>query len=299
MKTTVFLTVLGPTPGLGIAIGVLGGIGSLLLLLTWVAPTKEKRPTTRVVRLRVLLAEAGLAAVPSWVFLGVCAAASLLGTGIGLTITGAPPVAVIFALVGAWLPVAAVRTRKRRRRRDLREIWPDVVDTILSGIRAGMSLPETLIALGENGPEAARPDFAFFAQEFRTSGRFEQALLALKERFSDPVADRIIEALRLAHRVGGNDLGQLLRNLSRILRADLRTRGELEARQAITVNGARLAVAAPWVVLVLIASRPEAGAAYSTPTGAAVIAGGAVACALAYPFMLRLGRLPEDERTLG
>jgi tight adherence protein B len=43
-----------------------------------------------------------------------------------------------------------------------------------------------------------------------------------------------------------------LRALSGYLREDLRTRGELESRQAWTVNAARLAVAAPWVVLLLM-----------------------------------------------
>ena len=120
----------------------------------------------------------------------------------------------------------------------------------------------------------------------------------LKARFADPVADRIVEALRLAHEVGGGELGTLLRSLSRMLREDLRTRGELEARQSWTVNGARVAVAAPWLILALLATRPQAAAAYATSSGALVLAVGAVASILAYRLMLRLGRLPEEERVL-
>ena len=37
-----------------------------------------------------------------------------------------------------------------------------------------------------------------------------------------------------------------------MLREDLRTRGELRARQSWTVNGARVAVCAPWLVLALL-----------------------------------------------
>ena len=120
----------------------------------------------------------------------------------------------------------------------------------------------------------------------------------LKARFADPVADRIVEALRLAHEVGGSELGVLLRSLSHMLREDLRTRGELEARQSWTVNGARVAVAAPWLVLALLSTRPQAAAAYATSTGALILAVGAVASVLAYRLMLRLGRLPEEERVL-
>ena len=49
--------------------------------------------------------------------------------------------------------------------------------------------------------------------------------------------------------------------MSQFMRQDLRTRGELEARQSWTVNGARLAAAAPWVVLALLSSRPETASA--------------------------------------
>ena len=69
----------------------------------------------------------------------------------------------------------------------------------------------------------------------------------------------------MAREVGGTDLGRLLRTLSAFLREDARTRAELETRQGWTVNAARLAVAAPWIVL---AAAVAAAARRSTPTTA-------------------------------
>jgi len=112
------------------------------------------------------------------------------------------------------------------------------------------------------------------------------------------VADRIVEALRLTRDVGGNDLGRLLRTLAQFLREDLRTRGELEARQSWTVAGARLAVAAPWVVLAMLSTRPGTAEAFNTAVGAVVLAFGAIASLVAYRLMLRIGRLPEEARVL-
>ena len=83
-----------------------------------------------------------------------------------------------------------------------------------------------------------------------------------------------------------------------MLREDMRTRGELEARQSWTVNGAKVAVAAPWLVLALLSTRPQAAAAYATTTGAVILLVGAVVSVIAYRLMLRLGRLPEEERML-
>ena len=65
-----------------------------------------------------------------------------------------------------------------------------------------------------------------------------------------------------------------------------------------TVNAARLAVAAPWLVLAMLATRPDSMRAYATPTGGLVLLIGTGLSLLAYRLMTVLGRLPEDERVL-
>ena len=182
--------------------------------------------------------------------------------------------------------------------RCLRDVWPEAVDNLTSAVRAGLSLPEALAQLGDRGPIELRPAFRTFAEDYRATGRFVDCLDRLKDRLADPVADRIVEALRLAREVGGSDLGRLLRTLSTFLREDARTRGELETRQCWTVNAARLAVAAPWIVLALLATRPEAVAAYDRRSGALVLGLGGLVSVVAYRVMVRVGRLPEEKRVL-
>jgi tight adherence protein B len=172
------------------------------------------------------------------------------------------------------------------------------VDNLTSAVRAGLSLPEALGQLSVRGPLELRPDFSAFAEDYRATGHFFDCLDLLKDRLADPVADRLVEALRIAREVGGSDLGRLLRTLSVFLREDARTRAELETRQSWTVNGARLAVAAPWIVLALLATRPQAVQAYDRPAGALVLAVGAASSLVAYRVMVRIGRLPEEQRVL-
>lgn len=57
-------------------------------------------------------------------------------------------------------------------------------------------------------------------------------------------------------------------------------------------------MAAPWIVLGMLSLRPEAVAAYDTATGAFVLAAGGGICLIAYRLMVRIGRLPEEERVL-
>ncbi|MCT2149515.1 type II secretion system F family protein [Dermabacter vaginalis] len=197
-----------------------------------------------------------------------------------------------------FLPAWALRTLARRRQENLREVWPEVIDLVGSAVRAGLSLPESLAQLAERGPEQLRSPFGEFAREYHATGDFSYSLDRLKERLSDPVADRIIEALRITRDVGGTDLGTLLRTLSSFLREDARVRSELEARQSWTVNGAKLALIAPWVVLGLMILRPEAAEAYDTAAGGMLIIVGAAVSFFAYRLMLTFARLPQDERVL-
>jgi tight adherence protein B len=194
--------------------------------------------------------------------------------------------------------VASCADRARQRRVELRELWPEVVDNIASAIRAGMSLPEALAQVGVRGPVQLRRPFQRFGEDYRATGRFAQSLDRLKASLADPTGDRIVESLRLAREVGGTDLGRLLRTLSGFLREDARTRAELESRQSWTVNAARLAVAAPWIMLALLSLRPDAVEAYNTGAGVVVLAVGGALCLAAYRLMLRLGRLPDEERVL-
>ncbi len=217
---------------------------------------------------------------------------------LGLAITRVPAVSLAFALMAAWAPLAVIRARARQKRSRLREVWPDAVDHIASGVRAGLALPEALIQLGTRGPAELRPAFESFGHDYRASGKFAESLDRLKQRMADPVADRLIESLRLAREVGGSDLGRVLRTLSTFLREDARSRAELEARQSWTVNAARLAMVAPWIVLLLMATRGTALQAYREPTGVLILMVGAVLSVLAFQIMIRIGRLPEEQRVL-
>ena len=282
---------------MGAVAGLLAGLGLVLVRLALTTPPPQWR-SERSRRLGDLLVQAGAGGTSPAAFLAGTAVLGLVVALVFLGVSKAWTIAVAFGVLATGLPYLLLSGRARARRTRLREAWPEAVDTLVSGVRAGMSLPEALGALAERGPEAVRAPFAAFAADYAATARFGVSLDRLKDRFADPVADRIIEALRLAQEVGGAELGALLRALSRMLREDLRTRGELRARQSWTVNGARVAVCAPWLVLALLSTRPQAAQAYATTAGGLVLLVGALASAIAYRLMLRLGRLPEEERVL-
>ena len=283
---------------MGSLIGLAGGIGFALVWLARIDPRTERRSRVRFDPLSPLLVSAGVTRIGAQSLLFLCLVTGLIAAGSGLALTEVPTVAVLFGVAGGWAPIAALRSRAARRIREHAEVWPDAVDNLASAIRAGLSLPESLIQLGERGPEQLRPSFRQFGRDYRATGRFDESLDMLKVRLADPVADRVIEGLRIAREVGGGDVGRMLRSLASFLRDDLRTRGELESRQSWTVNGARLAVAAPWLVLLAMSGQSDGLQPFASRDGAIVLGGGAAACLLAFRSMLRIGRLPGERRVL-
>ena len=285
---------------MGALLGLMLGVG---LLLIWRsgsrAPVRnESTSPDWIARRTDLLRQAGVDGIGSTQLLGAQLLCTVLAGLLVLALTSTITVAASFAAFAFFAPTMVLQRMRRRRQVALRELWPEAVDNLASAVRAGMSLPEGLSALALRGPEPLRPAFARFSAAYRASGRFGECLDLLKDDLADPVGDRVCETMRVAREVGGSDLGTVLRTLSELLRSDARTRAELETRQGWVVNAARLAVAAPWLVLLLLGTQSTTLRAYNSTGGAVLLAVGAGVCVVAYRIMLRIGKLPEEQRVL-
>ena len=283
---------------MGALVGLGLGVGLLLIWSAFFLPRQPPRTRRGGGRAAQLLARAGMGEVSTTSVALLCL---VLALGTFVVSQAAPrtvPVALVFAGMAGYAPVALLKQRAARRQREFAEVWPDAVDNLASAVRAGLSLPDALSALGGSGPEALREAFDQFSLDYQVTGRFGESLDLLKARLADPVGDRVVEGLRIAREVGGGELGRLLRNLSGYLRDEARTRSELESRQAWTVNGARLAVAAPWLVLLFMSLQSEVIQRYSSPGGVLVLGVGGALCVVAYRLMMRIGRLPVERRIL-
>jgi tight adherence protein B len=283
----------------GAFLGLLLGLGLVLVYRARTVP-RASRTTGRSWqdRHRELLTQAGIEGVSPGQLIGASAALGLVAFVLVLGTSRVLVIGLAFGLFAALLPLSLVRRRRTQRAAELREVWPEAVDNLVSGVRAGLSLPEALTQLGVRGPEQLRSAFRRFGEDYRATGRFAESLDRLKGNLADPVGDRVVEALRMAREVGGTDLGRLLRTLSTFLREDARTRAELETRQGWTVNAARLALAAPWLLLLLLSTQPSAVAAYNQPAGAVVLLLGGGVSVVAYRVMLRIAKLPTERRVL-
>lgn len=284
---------------MSVVVGLCLGLGVFLVWLSfWPATECKKSQNKREPRIVTLLRQADIQKVSPQLFYLLSTILALLVGLIIWSLTNLNYLALIVSLLGFFMPRMLVAQRAKKRTAAVRELWPDVVDHLRSAIRAGLSLPEALMQLQYRGPEQLRPPFEQFAADYRSTGEFVASLNRFKEYMADPIADNIVEALKVTREVGGTDLGRLLGTLSEFLRDNARTRSEIEARQSWTVNAAKLAVVAPWIVLCLMATQPGTVQAYNSFVGLMVMLGGLAISLIAYRIMLKIGELPKEQRVL-
>lgn len=280
--------------------GAILAAGVLLVASPWMWPSNPSdRRAADPGRLARLLDAAGLARVTpgSVVIVAVCCA--LVAAAAAWLVLQVAALSVVAGVAAASAPFLWLRARRSRLLRMRRGVWPDVCDLLIASVRAGMSLPDAVSSLAESAPLELRPAFVGFARDVAASGHFDSSAQRLKVALSDPVADRIVETLRMARQVGGTELTPVLRALAASVRADAALRAEVESRQSWIRGAAVLGVAAPWVILALLALRPEGARAYGSPEGVVLILAGAAVSFVAFRVMLRLGRLPEPRRWFG
>ena len=138
---------------MGLLVGLVLGIGAFLILL---AAGDDGAHRPRRVR-RSLLAESiaasGMAGVTPRGLAATCVAlAAVVGVSF-VVLTATWPVSLAFALIAGAVPIVLVRQRAQRRRAEMRELWPDVVDNLASAVRAGMSLPDAIALVSRTPAE--------------------------------------------------------------------------------------------------------------------------------------------------
>jgi tight adherence protein B len=283
-----------------VVVVLLFGLGAFLVFDAITSPPTAPRARRHPLRDTAgrLLAEAGAGSARPGRLVAACAGAGVLGALLTVLVVGSPAVAVVALVAGAYVPVLSLRARRRARRRAFRDAWPEAVELLAGAVRAGDTLPAAVGAVAERGPVPLRPAFRSLAADHRVSGDLLGALTRLGDALGDPTADRVLATLGIAHRVGGRELGRVLRTLAAFLRDDLASRREIESRQSWTTVAARVAAAAPWLVLLLVGTRSSSIHAFDSVAGAFVLGGGVVATVVGYRLMVALGRLPDEPRLL-
>jgi tight adherence protein B len=296
----------------GLALGGLLGAGLWLMvgaLFAFTASSGQQSPTiepgtqdthrVHSPRLAALLAEAGMERVDARV---VIAGGALGALVVGLLVAIVIPIPMLAVIAGGVVPLLGFAYLKRlvsARATRLRRAWPGVIDHLRAGVRSGHDVAGAISALPHSLPSDISDPVRSFEKDIALGLGTDDALAEWGRRLADPVGDRIVEVLRMAHEVGGVNLPTVLVELQRSVRADIAVREDAYAKQSWIRSASVLAVSAPWVVLLLIGSREATISAYQTAEGAGILLLGAVVSAVAFFMMKKIGSLPTPHRWLG
>ena len=210
----------------------------------------RQRPAKRV-PLAIRIAQAGL----SWSTRRFLLTAGALGIGAFLLAlpTGAgllPAIGFAFA-AGGGLPFWLLSFLKKRREARFLDVFPDAVDVIVRGIKAGLPLLDNFKVIAADAEEPVRSEFRGIIETQTIGLPLGEACLKLYERM--PVAEANFFGIVISvHQRAGGNLSEALGNLSRVLRDRKRMKAKIQAMSMEAKASATIIGALPIAVMALV-----------------------------------------------
>jgi tight adherence protein B len=228
---------------------------------------KAKRPP-----LSVRLVQAGLA----WSKRRFMITAGILGVTAFVTMivmrTGLIPALLVGFAAGCGVPFWALSFLKKRREAKFLAHFPDAVDVIVRGIKAGLPLLDSLKLIATDAEEPVRSEFRAIIETQTIGMPIGEATLKLYESMQVPEANFFGIVISIQQRAGGN-LSEALGNLSRVLRDRKKMKAKIQAMSMEAKASATIIGALPIAVmgLVWITSPSYIDLLWTDPFGQAMI----------------------------
>ncbi len=238
---------------------------------------EERNAKAKSVPLTVKIAQAGL----TWSKRRFFITAIMLALGtflIVFTFNGDLVSSLGFAFAaGGGVPFWLLKFLKKRREAKFLAAFPDAVDTIVRGIKAGLPLLDSLRVITADAPEPLRSEFRAIVETQTVGIPLGDACCKLYERTPLPEANFFGIVVSIQQKSGGN-LSEALGNLSRVLRERKKMNAKIQAMSMEAKASAAIIGSLPPAVglLVYITSPQYIELLWTHPTGRLMLAGCAV-----------------------
>jgi len=238
---------------------------------------EERHKKSKSVPLSVRIARAGL----SWSKRQF----ALMSAGLGVamfalgSLSGAGLVAsAALGFVGAFgLPRWLLSYLKKRREAKFLEGFPDAVDIIVRGVKAGLPLLDCIKMIVMEAPEPLKSEFRFILETQAIGITLGEACSKLYERTPLPEANFFGIVVAIQQKAGGN-LSEALGNLSRVLRDRKKMKAKIQSMSQEAKASASIIGALPLAVMTLVylTSPQYISLLFSNQMGHLMLAGSAI-----------------------
>jgi tight adherence protein B len=197
------------------------------------------------------IAQAGLS-VDKRQFLLISAAAAVAIAGLVYIKSGSPALAGLVGVMAALgLPNLVLSRLRKRRINKFVDIFPNALDIIVRGVRAGLPLGDTLRIVANESPEPVRSEFRKLVESQALGLPLPEATEKLAERVPVSETNFFSIVIGIQSKAGGN-LSEAIGNLSRTLRERKKMKGKINAMAMEAKASAAIIGAVPFVVTILL-----------------------------------------------
>ena len=212
---------------------------------------EDRRKKARNISLTSRISQAGLSwTKQQFIIISVVVGAVLF---IGSLFAGAPILAaVLFGFAGGFgLPRWYLGRRKKKREAKFLEVFPDAVDVIVRGLKAGLPLFDSIRVASQDAPEPVAGEFAAIVETQAVGMPLGDACTRMYDRMPVPEANFFGIVVAIQQRAGGN-LSEALGNLSKVLRDRKKLKAKVKALSMEAKVSAGIIGAMPPIVVSLV-----------------------------------------------
>jgi tight adherence protein B len=212
---------------------------------------EERHRKSKRVPLAARIAQAGLTWSKRKFFI-ISGAIGLGFFALGTFVNAGLLVAAALAFAGAFgVPFWLLSFLKKRRETKFLNAFPDAVDIIVRGVKAGLPLLDSLKMITTESSEPLRSEFRAIVETQAIGMPLGEACAKLYERMPLAEANFFAIVIAIQQRAGGN-LAEALGNLSRVLRDRKKMKAKIRAMSQEAKASAGIIGALPIAVMIMV-----------------------------------------------
>jgi tight adherence protein B len=170
-----------------------------------------------------------------------------------LLVKGAPPLLALFGslTIGVGMPHFVVGVLIKGRIKKFTVNFPDAIELLVRGLRAGLPISETLSVVSAEIPGPVGEEFRLITDKMKIGRTMDAALQETADRLGTPEFQFFCITLAIQRETGGN-LAETLSNLADVLRKRAQMKLKIKAMSSESKASAYIVGALPFIVFGLI-----------------------------------------------
>lgn len=154
-------------------------------------------------------------------------------------------------IIGFGIPHFYTGIRIARQKRAFLKLFPDAIELIVRGLRAGLPVNESMKTVAEEIPEPVAPAFSEICEQVKLGIPVEKAMADMATNLKMTEFNFFVISITLQRETGGN-LGEILSNLAEVLRQRHMLKLKIKAMASEARASAVIVGALPFLVTLLL-----------------------------------------------